>query len=130
VASLRKDLAMTASLSVAQIALLAAYAVGMAGGQLLFKTAAVKLPAGELGVRMLALATNGWFIAAIALYAGLSVLWVWVLTFTPLSRAYPFVAIAFALTPLVGALVFGEPLSLRLLVGIAVVAVGLVLIAG
>jgi drug/metabolite transporter (DMT)-like permease len=121
---------MTTTLSVAQIVLLAAYAVGMAGGQLLFKTAALKLPAGELGSRALALATNGWFLAAIALYAGLSVLWVWVLTFTPLSRAYPFVAIAFALTPLVGALVFGEPLSLRLLVGVAVVAVGLVLIAG
>ena len=57
-------------------------------------------------------------------------LWVWVLTFTPLSRAYPFVAIAFALTPLLGALVFGEPLSLRLLVGVAVVAVGFFLIAG
>jgi drug/metabolite transporter (DMT)-like permease len=130
VTSLSKDLAMTASLSVAQIVLLAAYAVGMAGGQILFKTAAIRLPAGELGARALALAGNGWFLAAIALYAGLSVLWVWVLTFTPLSRAYPFVAIAFALTPLVGALVFGEPLSLRLLVGIAVVAVGLVLIAG
>jgi multidrug transporter EmrE-like cation transporter len=130
VTSLSKDLVMTASLSVAQIALLAAYAVGMAGGQILFKTAAIRLPAGELGARALALAGNGWFLAAIALYAGLSVLWVWVLTFTPLSRAYPFVAIAFALTPLVGALVFGEPLSLRLLVGIAVVAVGLVLIAG
>jgi multidrug transporter EmrE-like cation transporter len=55
---------------------------------------------------------------------------VWVLTFTPLSRAYPFVAIAFAVTPLLGGLVFAEPLSLRLLLGIAVIACGLVLVAG
>ena len=54
----------------------------------------------------------------------------WVLTFTPLSRAYPFVAIAFALTPLLGALAFAEPLSARVLVGIAVVACGLFLVAG
>src|SRR6266700_3147797 len=68
------------------------------------------------------------FIGAIVLYAALSVLWVWLLTFTPLSRAYPFVAVAFALTPVLGALVFAEPLSACLLVGIAVIACGLVLV--
>lgn len=122
---------MTARLSLAQIALLVAYAVGMAGGQILFKTAALKLaPDGPLAARALSLFSNGWFLAAIALYGALSVLWVWVLTFTPLSRAYPFVAIAFALTPLLGALAFAEPLSARVLVGIAVVACGLFLVAG
>jgi drug/metabolite transporter (DMT)-like permease len=121
---------MTTTLSGAQIALLAAYGFGMAGGQFLFKTAALRLPAGDLAARGLALAHNGWFIAAVLLYGFLSVLWVWVLTFTPLSRAYPFVAIAFALTPLLGAFFFGEPLSARVIAGIGVVAVGLVMIAG
>ena len=118
-------------LTLGQIALLVAYAAGMAGGQLLFKTAALRF-AGEatLGMRALSLLQNGYFIAAIVLYGALSVLWVWVLTFTPLSRAYPFVAIAFAVRPLLGALVFAEPLSLRLLVGLAVIACGLVLVAG
>ena len=50
--------------------------------------------------------------------------------FTPLSRAYPFVAIAFALTPLLGGLVFAEPLSARLLIGLAVIVGGLYLVAG
>ena len=62
------------------------------------------------------------FIDAIVLYAAPSVLWVWLLTFTTLSRAYPFMAVAVALTPVLGALVFAEPLSARLLVGIAVIA--------
>ena len=57
-------------------------------------------------------------------------LWVWLLTFTPLSRAYPFVAVAFALTPVLGALVFAEPLSARLLVGIAAIACGLMFVVG
>ena len=65
-----------------------------------------------------------------AAYFALSLLWVWVLSFTPLSRAYPFVALAFAVTPLLAALVFGEPLSTRLLVGLAVILGGLVLVGG
>jgi drug/metabolite transporter (DMT)-like permease len=122
---------MTERLGLGQLALLVTYAVGMAGGQLLFKTAALRMADGRaFQARALSLMLDGPFLAAIALYAALSVLWVWILTFTPLSRAYPFVAIAFALTPLVGALVFSEPLSPRLLVGIAVIAFGLVLVVG
>lgn len=123
--------AMTNRLSLFQIAVLAAYALGMAGGQLLFKMAAAQIAGdGPLASRLASLAHNGAFLGAVALYAALSALWVWVLTFTPLSRAYPFVAIAFALTPLLGGLVFGEPLSARLLAGVAVILLGLFLVAG
>ena len=93
--------------------------------------AALRLSDGyPLSTRALLLLQNLPFIGAIVLYAALSVLWVWLLTFTPLSRAYPFVAVAFALTPILGALVFAEPLSARLLAGIAVIACGLVLVVG
>ena len=116
-------------LNLGQIALLITYAAGMAAGQLLFKAAALRLgDSHPLSTRALLLLQNAPFIGAIVLYAALSVLWVWLLTFTPLSRAYPFVAVAFALTPVLGALVFAEPLSARLLVGIAVIACGLVLV--
>jgi drug/metabolite transporter (DMT)-like permease len=60
----------------------------------------------------------------------LTVLWVWILTFTPLSRAYPFVALAFAVTPLLGGLVFGEPIGTRLILGISLILGGLLLVAG
>lgn len=121
---------MTERLNLGQIALLITYAAGMAAGQLLFK-AALRLGDGyPLPTRALLLLRNAPFIGAIVLYAALSVLWVWLLTFTPLSRAYPFVAVAFALTPVLGALVFAEPLSARLLAGIAVIACGHVLVVG
>jgi drug/metabolite transporter (DMT)-like permease len=125
------DPVMNSGLSIFQIALLAGYAVGMACGQLLFKTAALQF-AGEAPLvgRLLSLLQNGFFLSAIALYGALSVLWVWVLTFTPLSQGYPFVAIAFALTPVLGGLVFAEPLSVRLLIGLAVIIGGLYLVAG
>ena len=49
--------------------------------------------------------------------------------FTPLSRAYPFVALAFALTPALGAIVFSEPVSTRLMIGIALILAGLLFVA-
>ena len=117
-------------LALSQIALLLAYAAGMAGGQLLFKAAALRYsPDGPMGERLLSLVANAYFLGAVVLYGGLTVLWVWVLTFTPLSRAYPFVALAFAITPLLGGAVFGEPIAMRLVLGITLILGGLLLVA-
>src|SRR5437660_11479525 len=41
-------------------------------------------------------AQTGIFFVALILYAALTVLWVWILSFTQLSHAYPFLALAFA----------------------------------
>jgi len=120
---------MTASLSVWQIAALAAYAAGMAGGQLLFKAAALRMPAqGTFAERLLALAHNGYFLAALAVYLGLSLVWVWLLRFTPLARAYLFVALSFALVPLAAAPAFDEPLSARFVLGAVLTVCGLILV--
>ena len=121
---------MNSGLSLTQVALLCAYAAGMAGGQVLFKLASLRIGAGPISQRLPELALNGFFLTALAAYLGLSVLWVWILSFTPLSRAYPFVALAFAITPPLGALLFSEPLSLRLVIGIVVILCGLLLVAG
>jgi drug/metabolite transporter (DMT)-like permease len=118
-------------LALSQAALLLAYAAGMAGGQLLFKAAALRYASeAPLGERLLSLVQNVYFLAAIALYVALTVLWVWILTFTPLSRAYPFVALAFAITPLLAGFVFGEAVTTRLMLGIGFILCGLLLVAG
>ena len=125
------NMMMNDRLSFAQIALLIAYAGGMVGGQLLFKLAALRATAeGPLGERLSAMMLNGYFAAAVLLYAALTVLWVWILNFTPLSRAYVFVALAFAVTPLLGGMLFAEPISLRLVIGIALIFCGLLFVAG
>ena len=117
-------------LSGVQIGLLVAYALGMVGGQMLFKLAALEIPLGGAGIdRAFSLARNGYFLVALVAYFLLALLWVWILSFTPLSRAYPFAALAFVLTPLLGGLLFGEPLSARLVAGIAAIACGLLLVA-
>jgi drug/metabolite transporter (DMT)-like permease len=122
---------MNDGLSFNQIALLSAYAAGMTVGQLLFKMAALRAPAGgALTERLLGMIGNGYFVAAIALYAALALFWVWILSFTPLSRGYVFVALAFALTPFLAAVIFSEPITARLVVGIGLIVFGLVLVAG
>jgi len=123
---------MNERLTLTQVLLLAAYAAGMSGGQLLFKSAALRYGAvgGDTSERLLGLLHNVYFLLAVLLYAGLSVLWVWLLSFTPLSRAYPFVALAFALTPFLGALVFQEAVSARLIIGVLFVLCGLFFVVG
>jgi drug/metabolite transporter (DMT)-like permease len=122
---------MNERLSLIQIALLAFYALAMAAGQMLFKLAALRdAPGGSFGERLFSLAANRYFAAAVALYAALTLLWVWILTFTPLSRAYVFVALAFAITPLAGGVAFGEPIGLRLVIGIGFICCGLLFVAG
>jgi len=117
-------------LALSQVVLLVAYAAGMVGGQMLFKAAALRYqPDGTGAERALSLICNVYFLGAVALYVALTVLWVWLLTFIPLSRAYPFVALAFAITPLLGGMVFAEPITVKLLAGIALLLGGLLLIA-
>ena len=82
---------MNERLTVSQILLLSAYAVAMACGQVLFKMAAMR-PAfahGTMVERLLSLLQNSYFLLAVLIYAAFAVAWVWLLSFTPLSRAYP-----------------------------------------
>jgi drug/metabolite transporter (DMT)-like permease len=68
---------------------------------------------------------QSYFLSALVLYAGFALVWVWILSFTPLSRPYPFVALAFALTPLLAGSLFGETISLRLIIGLLLILGGL-----
>lgn len=116
-------------LSLATIAILLTYSVVLAGGQVLFKLAALRFtPAARWTDNVVSLALNPYLVIAVLLYALLSVVWVWVLTFVPLSIAYPFVALTFVLTVASGALLFGEPVTVRLMLGGAMIIAGLIVI--
>lgn len=116
-------------LSLATIAILLTYSVALAGGQVLFKLAALRFtPAARWSDNLLALALNPYLVLAIVLYALLSAVWVWVLTFVPLSTAYPFVALTFVLTVASGALLFGEAVTVRLVLGGLLIIAGLIVI--
>lgn len=117
-------------LPLSTIGILLTYAVALTGGQLLFKLAALRFrPGDRWSDNFIALALNPYLVLAVLLYALLSAAWVWVLTFVPLSIAYPFVALTFVLTVASGALLFGEPISLRLVLGGVMIIAGLIVIA-
>jgi hypothetical protein len=107
---------MSDHLSLSQVTALTAYAAAMACTQLLFKTAA-RGGDGPLPARIAGFSLSRLFSVALILYAGLTVLWVWILNVIPLSRAYPFQALA------------AERLSMPLVIRIVPILCGLFFVA-
>ena len=113
-----------------EIILLLGYSLGMVAGQLLFKQAAMTLRTTN-GPRDLALSamTNFWLLAAVALYATLTVVWVFILSRTDLSKAYAFSALTIVLMPLMAVRLFGEQLNGTFYVGLFGIVGGILVIA-
>lgn len=113
-----------------QIALLVCYAIGLSVGQVLFKMAAMSMqrPTSWTGSWLPKLLLDPYFVAAAVLYVVLSLFWVWILSFIPLSRAYPFVALSLLLTPLWGHILFGEALGKDYALGLVLIVAGLLLV--
>jgi drug/metabolite transporter (DMT)-like permease len=66
-------------------------------------------------------------IAAMILYGLTSLAWVWVLQRVELGKVYPIMALAFVLVPLGSYVLFGERFHAQYLIGVAFIAVGIVL---
>lgn len=109
----------------ANVTVLFLYAIGMSLGQALFKLAADRASSAAGGEFWSSLFSTGYFYVTIALYAVLTLVWFWVLARVPLSRAYPFVALAFVLTPVFAALFFGESIDLWYVASLALILGGL-----
>ena len=97
----------------------------LAVGQFLFKLSAVALAGQDLRSSFATLLTLPSFYAALALYGGSTLLWVWILTRVPLSLAYPCVAVAMALVPIIGWYFFAERLSVGYWIGMLLVIGGM-----
>lgn len=103
------------------IALTLVCVAGIAAGQILFKKAAMHLPANPQLVDWL---LNGWLIAALILYGVTTLLWIWVLRHAPLHLAYPFMALAFIIVPLLSHYFLGEPINIKTFIGGALIVIG------
>jgi len=121
---------MSDRLSLSQVAALMAYAATTAGGQLLFKTPALRGAGdGPLAERIAGFLLNGYFFRCAHSLRRADRSVVWTLSFTPLSRAYPFLACirahASAWLPR-----FCRTVAIRLVIGIVLILCGLFFIAG
>ena len=68
-------------------------------------------------------------LVGLGLYAVGTILWLTALERVDLSQAYPFAGVGFALTTLAGWWLFGDALSAERLTGIALVIIGIILVA-
>lgn len=98
--------------------------LGISIGQLLFKKAAEALTS---PLSLSSLFQNGWLIAAFALYGITTLAWVWVLRQAPLHAAYPFMALAFLIVPILAWLFLGEPIHWQTFAGGSLIIAGVTL---
>ncbi len=116
-------------LSLFQVGGLLFVTLSLVAGQLLFKQAALTVET-NLGLYAFFRSLVGWqFILALSVYAVATLLWVVILTRVPLSRAYPFMALGFALVPLSASLIYRETLSLSYWAGLGFIFIGLYFVA-
>lgn len=107
-----------------QFFLILAVVATISVGQMLFKHTAT----------MLSTATNGiwpWFnpylFAALAIYGGATLAWIYMLRQVPLNLAYPLFALSFLIVPLLSLIIFREPFTLRMMAGSAAIVFGVYL---
>jgi multidrug transporter EmrE-like cation transporter len=110
----------------ANIVWLSLFSILLASGQLLFKRAAQTITGLPLSRMTANLAVNGSLWTALLLYGGSTMLWIWILSRIPLSRAYPWVALGSIIVPLGARLVFGEIVKPVFWLGAIMIAAGIV----
>ena len=112
-----------------QFAFLILCVIGIAAGQILFKLGAVTFSGKSFLQMVSGLLTSPLILSGLFIYGMSTVLWIWLLRYVPLSRAYPFMAFAFALVPLASWAFLGERVDSRYFAGVALVLLGLLIIS-
>jgi multidrug transporter EmrE-like cation transporter len=110
----------------AMLAQLVAFSVLLASGQILFKSAANHIADRRSGFHVFELISIP-LVAALVLYGAATLLWIWILTKVPLSRAYPFALLGAAIVPVAARLFFDERIALTYPAGFLLILVGLYL---
>jgi multidrug transporter EmrE-like cation transporter len=120
------------SMNISQIIMVSLFSIGMGVGQILFKFCAQRQSI-NVGIswlpRLTALVSDWTFLLGVAFYGLLLIYWIWLLTFLPLSRAYPFTLLSIAVATTGCAIFFHEPISISFIVGLAIILVGLVVLS-
>ncbi|BCH21309.1 transporter [Mesorhizobium sp. L-8-10] len=98
----------------------------ISAGQILFKLTSGRAAAGGL----FAILLDPYLLAAFAIYGFGTIVWVHVLKSVPLTVAYPFMALTFCAVPLLAWALLGETLSLRYMIGTALIIAGLLVVNG
>lgn len=107
--------------------------VGLNAAAQLFLRAAMRsgLPVGLSPLAtLLDIGLRPGILGGLACYGFSLLLWIYVLSRTDASFAYPFLGLGFVIVALAGFLLLGEPLSPRKVLGTLIIAGGVVVLAG
>ena len=97
-------------------------------GQLLFKLAAnYSTTHFPQEITLTSYIMNPYLWSALVIYGSATLFWMWLLRSVPLNQAYPFMALAFVIVPLLSSLFLGEKVDARYLVGVALIMAGLII---
>ncbi len=113
----------------AQIGAIIFVVSAMVMGQILFKVSSHTLVVGKGPLNLLLSLITWQFMLALFFYGIGTFLWVILLKYVPLNRAYPFVALSFVLLPIASYFLFDETLTIRYWMGLAFFMTGLYLVA-
>ena len=84
-------------------------------------------PDGGMAMFLARLVLNPWVLSGFAAAFLASIFWMAVLTKFHLSYAYPFVALTFVFVVAAGGLLFGEPITIPKIAGVALIVAGIAL---
>lgn len=96
--------------------------IALSTGQILFKLASSSFDLSPQNLINSVL--NVKLIGALTVYFFATVMWLLVLKATPLRVAYPFVALAFVIVPVMAHFLLGESLKWNTFAGAAIIAIG------
>jgi undecaprenyl phosphate-alpha-L-ara4N flippase subunit ArnE len=102
-------------------------------GQISFKRAASRSPAnGAAPIRdfWIAVFRNGWTYVGVAAYGIELLLWIAALRLAPLAVAFPLLSLSYCVVAIASRLFLHETISRRNAIGIALITVGVVCVAG
>ncbi len=119
-------------MKILHVFMLILFAAGMGIGQLLFKFSALRQSINtdsSLLLRLVSLFSDWPFILGLVLYGLLTIYWIWLLTFLPLARAYPFTILSLVVAAIGSSVLFHEPLTVSFIAGVVIIAIGLVVLS-
>lgn len=99
----------------------------LVAGQVMFKYVAINFQTSPPNLNDLSTIVSVPLILALTIYGGATVLWIWILVDTPLSKAYPFSLLGAAIVPVVAYYFFGENISTSYVFGFILILGGLYL---
>ena len=71
--------------------------------------------------------TLGTACVALTLYGIATILWIYVLRFVPLNRAYPYMALSFPIVTLASYFIFAEKITIGVAAGITLITLGILI---